>query len=91
MKPNQGAAASARWATLLPALLLWAQTVEAHVNRGEVIGFFSGLKHPISGLDHVVAMIAVGLWGAQRGAPSIWMLPIAFPLVMAMGGMLGPG
>ena len=79
----------ARCGALLPSLFLLAQAAEAHVNKGEAIGFFSGLKHPISGLDHVIAMIAVGLWGAQLGAPAIWMLPVAFPLVMAMGGMLG--
>lgn len=74
---------------LLPAMLVLAQAAQAHVNKGEAIGFLSGLKHPISGLDHIVAMIAVGLWGAQLGAPAIWMLPVAFPLVMAMGGMFG--
>ena len=57
--------------------------------KGEAIGFLTGFRHPISGLDHVVAMIAVGLWGAQLGAPAIWLLPVAFPIVMAFGGMLG--
>jgi urease accessory protein len=49
----------------------------------------SGLSHPVSGLDHVLAMVAVGLWGAQLGAPAVWILPVAFPMVMAFGGMLG--
>src|SRR5262249_60795881 len=49
----------------------------------------SGLQHPVSGLDHVLAMVAVGLWGAQLGAPAIWLLPVTFPMVMAFGGMLG--
>jgi urease accessory protein len=49
----------------------------------------TGFLHPISGLDHVLAMVAVGLWGAQLGAPAIWLLPVAFPMVMAIGGMLG--
>ena len=49
----------------------------------------SGLQHPVSGLDHVLAMVAVGLWGAQLGAPAIWLLPVTFPLVMAFGGLLG--
>jgi len=60
-----------------------------HTGSGQAAGFLSGLLHPISGLDHVVAMIAVGLWGAQLGAPAIWLLPVTFPLVMAFGGMLG--
>jgi urease accessory protein len=79
----------ARWGALLFALLFWAQTAQAHVQKGEAVSFLTGLRHPISGLDHVVAMIAVGLWGAQLGAPAIWVLPVAFPMVMAMGGMLG--
>lgn len=49
----------------------------------------SGFMHPISGLDHVVAMVAVGLWGAFLGRPAIWILPVIFPLVMAFGGALG--
>ncbi len=52
-------------------------------------GFLNGFMHPISGLDHVVAMVAVGLWGAFLGRPAIWILPIVFPLVMAFGGALG--
>src|SRR5262245_38265627 len=49
-------------------------------------GFFGGVRHPLLGVDHVVAMVAVGLWGAFLGAPAIWLLPIVFPLVMAGGG-----
>lgn len=52
-------------------------------------GFLSGLFHPVTGLDHVVAMVAVGLWGAILGAPAIWVLPIAFPLIMTIGAVLG--
>ena len=52
-------------------------------------GFVSGLRHPVTGLDHVVAMVAVGLWGAQLGVPAVWMLPVVFPLVMAIGGVFG--
>ena len=52
-------------------------------------GFLSGLTHPLFGLDHVLAMVAVGLWGAQLGPPAVWLLPVAFPLVMAMGGFCG--
>ncbi|MDG4595098.1 MAG: HupE/UreJ family protein [Candidatus Contendobacter sp.] len=62
----------------------------AHVGQGDVSGgFIAGFEHPILGLDHVVAMIAVGLWGAQLGPPAIWVLPVTFPLVMALGGLLG--
>ncbi|MDQ0561515.1 urease accessory protein [Rhizobium mesoamericanum] len=71
------------------ALLYSTGVAEAHVGTGGASGFIAGFLHPITGLDHVVAMIAVGLWGAQLGKPAIWMLPITFPLVMAFGGFLG--
>jgi urease accessory protein len=67
----------------------FSQVAEAHTRNGEASGFLSGLLHPISGLDHVLAMIAVGLWGAQLGSPAIWLLPVAFPMVMAFGGTMG--
>jgi urease accessory protein len=51
-------------------------------------GFIGGFAHPLVGPDHVAAMVAVGLWGAFLGAPAIWLLPILFPLVMAIGGMV---
>jgi urease accessory protein len=71
------------------ALFLLAAPAEAHIRQGEATGFLSGLAHPISGLDHIIAMVAVGLWGAQLGAPAIWLLPVTFPMVMAFGGFLG--
>jgi len=61
----------------------------AHVQQGQAQGFLIGLSHPVSGLDHVLAMIAVGLWGAQLGLPAVWLLPVAFPMMMAFGGFLG--
>lgn len=71
-------------------LILAAPTIaQAHVVQGEAVGFISGFSHPISGLDHIVAMVAVGLWGAQLGRPAIWLLPVTFPLVMAVGGFIG--
>ena len=61
----------------------------AHIVDGSAAGgFLGGFAHPLFGLDHVVAMIAVGLWGAFLGPPAIWVLPIAFPLVMAFGGAM---
>lgn len=61
----------------------------AHAQSGVAGGFISGFTHPIFGYDHLVAMVAVGLWGAQLGMPAIWVLPVAFPVVMAVGGLLG--
>jgi len=75
---------------LVAALLaLGAEPALAHEGEGAVGGFLSGLAHPIFGWDHVVAMVAVGLWGAFLGAPAIWLLPVVFPLVMALGAALG--
>jgi urease accessory protein len=75
---------------LLPwVLVLWPTGASAHITGDQVGGFVSGFEHPISGLDHIVAMVSVGLWGAQLGAPAIWLLPVTFPIVMAFGGMLG--
>ena len=45
--------------------------------------------HPISGFDHLLAMVAVGIWGATLGQPLVWALPVAFPLLMVVGGVLG--
>ena len=67
----------------------WSQVAWAHVEGGQAAGFITGLQHPWSGLDHVLAMIAVGLWGAQLGSPALWLLPIAFPMMMAVGAMMG--
>ncbi len=79
-----------RYAALGAAVLVLAPaTALAHREAGQAAGFLSGLEHPVSGLDHVVAMIAVGLWGAVLGPPAIWVLPVAFPVVMALGGLMG--
>lgn len=70
------------------AVSMMASPALAHT--GSVAGGFGGgFTHPLFGADHVVAMVAVGLWGAFLGAPAIWLLPIVFPLVMALGGAMG--
>jgi len=72
------------------AALLACLTSPALAHIGDVGGgFVGGLSHPLFGLDHVAAMVAVGLWGAFLGAPAIFILPVVFPLVMAVGGVLG--
>lgn len=60
-----------------------------HDGHGVAGGFTSGILHPLTGPDHLAAMVAVGLWGAFLGAPAIWLLPVVFPLVMALGAVLG--
>ena len=74
---------------LLLALWLFPSTASAHQETGTVWGFRSGFVHPLTGLDHIAAMVAVGLWGVFLGAPAMWVLPVVFPLVMAFGGALG--
>jgi urease accessory protein len=80
---------TAAWA-VVPILLL-ALPALAHTGHGEGVagGFASGFAHPILGWDHVAAMVAVGLWGAFLGAPAIWLLPIVFPLAMALAAAAG--
>ena len=60
----------------------------AHVGA-HASGFAAGVAHPFSGLDHVLAMVAVGLWAAQLGRPAAWLLPLVFPAVMALGAAAG--
>ena len=80
-----------RWIPGATLLMLMPLMALAHVESGVIGdgGFVSGMLHPVTGLDHVVAMVAVGLWGAILGHPAIWVLPVAFPLVMAAGSILG--
>ncbi len=81
--------ASIRALSLSFALLALPAIALAHEETGVASGFISGFLHPLFGLDHVVAMVAVGLLGAVMGPPAIWLLPVVFPLVMAFGGALG--
>jgi urease accessory protein len=74
-------------AVALLAVLL-SGSAEAHTG-GAVGGFLSGVAHPLFGYDHLLAMLAVGIWGAQMGGRAVWTLPVTFPLIMAVGGVLG--
>jgi urease accessory protein len=71
------------------AVLAVAPSAFAHERGGVAGGLASGLLHPLTGIDHMIAMVAVGIWGAQLGQPAIWLLPVTFPLVMAFGGVAG--
>lgn len=70
--------------TLLLPSVAWA-----HSGAGEGGGWMYGLSHPLSGLDHACAMIAVGLWAAQMGEHAMWRVPLAFVSVMILGGLAG--
>jgi urease accessory protein len=76
-----------RVGTLAGVALLVTSPAFAHGESDQAGGFLAGLAHPVAGLDHVLAMIAVGLWGAQLGKPALWVLPVVFPIVMALGGL----
>ena len=64
---------------------------EAHTGIGAATGLVAGLSHPFAGLDHLLAMSAVGLWAASLGGRAIWAVPVAFVAAMALGGGLGLG
>src|SRR5262252_8257146 len=79
-----------RSAIVLIAAALLLADLPAFAHSGSSSGGFAGgFAHPLFGPDHVVAMVAVGLWGALLAAPAIWLLPVVFPLVMAVGGVIG--
>ena len=71
---------------VLTVLCLFAGTASAHTGNHTVTGFSSGLTHPLLGLDHLLAMIAIGLWAAQQGGRALWAVPAAFVGAMLTGG-----
>jgi urease accessory protein len=76
--------------SITPVVAVFVSTPAlAHSEQGVAIDFWGGFTHPIFGPDHVIAMVAVGLWGAFLGPPAIWLLPVVFPLVMAVAGAAG--
>jgi urease accessory protein len=73
----------------LMALLLVSSPALAHVGVGSTASFSAGVAHPLSGLDHMAVMVAVGLWAALKGGRALWIWPVAFVGVMLVGGALG--
>src|SRR5712691_13125768 len=78
-----------RLALSVIALLLAATAAQAHIGVGDAVGFVHGFTHPISGIDHVLAMVAVGLFAAQLGGRALWLVPLAFVAMMGVGGAFG--
>ena len=89
MRPTRDDTWLLPWLGAVTLVLVWASLTHAHVALGQAAGFVTGFGHLWSGFDHVLAMIAVGIWGAQLGAPAVWLLPVVFPIVMAHGAFLG--
>ncbi|CAN5170209.1 HupE/UreJ family protein [soil metagenome] len=78
-----------RIAPVAAAFALAAGPASAHIGIGDTSGFFAGFEHPLSGLDHMTVMIAVGLWAALKGGKALWLWPASFVGVMIVGGILG--
>lgn len=74
---------------LAAATLAVPAAANAHMFGTHDAGFVHGFSHPLGGLDHLLAMVAVGLWAAQRGGKALWALPVAFVTAMIGGGLLG--
>jgi urease accessory protein len=76
--------------TALTALLVLAPTaVFAHPGHGDAIGFATGLLHPMSGLDHILCMVAVGVFAFVLGGRALILVPLSFVGMMAVGFLLG--
>jgi urease accessory protein len=75
----------------LAGLLLLAlpATAFAHTGVGDTRGFMHGFGHPLSGIDHILAMVGVGLFAARLGGRALWLVPSAFVAMMALGGAAG--
>ena len=77
---------------LLPLLFIALPTAAlAHTGHGEASGFLHGFMHPVGGLDHVLAMVAVGVFAYVLGGKALWLVPLSFVLMMAVGFLLGLG
>lgn len=71
-------------------MLLTPSLAQAHPGvPGHTHGLLNGLLHPLTGLDHICAMLAVGIWAAQRGGRALWLVPMTFVFLMVVGGVLG--
>lgn len=78
---------SFRFALALVALS--SSSAFAHTGLGDAHGFAHGFVHPLSGLDHILAMVAVGLFAAHLGGRALWLVPLAFVVTMAVAGAMG--
>ena len=74
---------------ILALLALLPMIASAHLEAGNSTGFLTGINHPIHGTDHILAMVAVGLWAMQMGRRAIWLIPSIFVVVMVLGEILG--
>jgi urease accessory protein len=80
---------SIKFNAALAALVLAPSLAFAHTGVGETVGFVHGFSHPLSGLDHILAMVMVGVLAWHIGGRAVWIVPTTFVAVMAVGGALG--
>ncbi len=76
-------------AVLTAGMIGLAGAAHAHTGDAHGAGFVHGFAHPFGGLDHLLAMVTVGLWAAQRGGRALWVVPLSFLGMMLVGGLLG--
>ena len=74
---------------ILVLSLMFPTLAFAHTGVGQTTGFMHGFGHPVGGADHILAMVAVGLWAAQIGGRALWVVPCTFVSIMVLGGILG--
>jgi urease accessory protein len=78
-----------RLALLSLALTTLPTAAFAHTGVGAANGFTYGFMHPVGGLDHILAMVAVGLLAARLGGRAFWLVPLSFVTMMILGGVAG--
>ena len=80
-----------RLAITVGALAIATVPAFAHLDPGHNGSFLAGASHPLFGLDHIVVMVAVGLWAATIGGRAVWVVPASFVGAMAVGYLLALG
>ena len=74
---------------IVGSLCLAPSVAFAHTGVGDTAGFVHGFMHPLSGLDHQLAMVLVGMFAYRLGGRALWLVPLVFVAAMALGGLLG--
>jgi urease accessory protein len=78
-----------RFLSVILMMVILTTAADAHIGLGGTVGFTHGFAHPFNGLDHILAMVAVGLFAANLGGRALWLLPSTFVAIMAAGGVAG--
>jgi urease accessory protein len=89
MKTQSQPTTHRKFAAVVALLALTPALAQAHPGHGEAHSFMGGFSHPLSGFDHILAMVAVGLWAAQLGGRAMYLVPAAFVSLMTVGGAMG--